>query len=315
MGKSGGSSPPPRDLGKEISQILGQEPALLASEGTYSPQRIGLGLSNLDLALNGSSGGTRTVYDDTPVQGFLNTRTGEFSTSMPNPRAGRGGREAWIPYTQRSQTARQVNVPAQRGLLSQYTDAASQLDTANNAANTINRTAAYNDLRNLNPGQAQLYDLLNSTATTGLQAGSRLLPEDAYRISQSVRGDFANRGLAASDPAQLQEALQLYGGGQQLLQQRMGMANDVAQLGSSLYTMPAMTLAQRSDPSALLGFGSGYTNQPNILQQLGGYGSDLFNTNFNSQAASNINRANANNAAVSNGVAAAGTIATIAIAA
>lgn len=71
---------------------------------------------------------------------------------------------------------------------------------------------------------------MGTDASQQLALGSRLAPEDAYRISQGVRGSFANRGLGNSNPAQLEEALQLFGGGEALRNQRESYAGSTANL-------------------------------------------------------------------------------------
>lgn len=313
MGKESPAPAPPRDLAKEISQILSQGPSLLASEQALSPQQTGLDLSNLNLALYGTPAGQRQVMEQVPVDGWINTRTGVTTTTLPPNARQRGGRpeggNEWTKTTIYQAAPKMVDQPAQEGLLSMY----GKLLPQTQAWNTQSRQAAMSDLRALNPGQASLYDLLNQSATQGLKAGSTLAPEDTWKITNSVRSNWANRGVGNAPSAQLDEALQLFGGGQQLLQQRQNTAGQVAQLGSQLYTTPAMTFAQQTSPETLLGYGSQYGQQANILQQLGGYGSDLFNTNFNAQNANNINAANAHNAGVSNTAQIAGSIAAAAL--
>lgn len=81
-----------------------------------------------------------------------------------------------------------------------------------------------------NPELMALRRQMGTDAIQQLALGSRLSPEDAYRISQAVRGSFANRGLGNSNPAQLEEALQLFGGGEALRGQRQSYTGNTANL-------------------------------------------------------------------------------------
>lgn len=320
----GAKSPPPRDLAQEISSILSQGPALLRSEQSLSPEQVGLDLSNLELALYGTPAGTRTLTNQVPEAGWLNTQTGQFSATdpaldpanaFPNKGGGQGmgraGQPTWIPYTRQTAQTQTVDTPAQRGLYDLLQSGTERFGQIQNEANTASRTATYNDLRRLNPGQASLYDLLTADAAAGIKAGDRLTPEETFNTVNPVRANWAARGLGNSAPGQLDEAVNLVTAGRGVGQQRRGNAASTAQLGNQLYTAPALAFAPDTTGGAqnFLGYGGGYGQQPNILQQLGGYGSDLFNTNFNAEAASNISKANARNA---NTQAAVGTALTVA---
>lgn len=158
-------------------------------------------------------------------------------------------------------------------------------------------------VRGVNPGQTGLLDQLTRTASTNLAAGTTLLPSDVNNITNSVRGDWANRGLGVSAPAQLDEALQLYGGGQQTLAARQAAAGSAANLDQML-TNPAWALANSGQGSLASALG--------LTQFAGNYGAgagptlltpqemyDLFNTQFNATAASNL--AGQNNSAAIEG--------------
>lgn len=67
-------------------------------------------------------------------------------------------------------------------------------------------------------------------ASQQLALGNQLDPNDAYRISQSVRANYANRGLGRSNQADLSQALSLYGSGENLRAQRQGYAGNTANL-------------------------------------------------------------------------------------
>ena len=76
------------------------------------------------------------------------------------------------------------------------------------------------------PEQAALADTLTAQAQSGLNAGSRLTPEQQRMVEQQTRGSFAARGLAGSPTAGLSEAVrsQMSAAGlqQQRQQQAMG---------------------------------------------------------------------------------------------
>lgn len=323
MGKSSPSAAPPRDLGNEIAQILGQQGNLIGSETAYSPGQIGLDLSNLDLALNGQAAGQRLVPVNSTTTAWRNTKTGQISSTNPFDSQGAGtrgfaGRDGgrvngkpsdWQQFDQITTTQQMQDRPAQAGLIQQYGNLLPQTQ----AWNSQSRQNTVNDIRSMNPGQASLYDLLNQSATQGLKAGSTIAPGDSWKITNGVRSSWANRGVGNAPSAQLDEALQLFGGGQQLLQQRQQTAGNVAQLGNQLYNMPALTFAQQTSPQELMGYGAQYGQQPSILQQLGGYGSDLFNTNFNADQSNRNATANANNATTAGATTAAVTIAAAAL--
>ena len=159
--------------------------------------------------------------------------------------------------------------------------------------------AAANAVAGINPQQSALIQQLGQTAGTQLDAGTQLLPSDVNRITQGVRGDWASRGLGASAPSQLDEALQLEGSGQQLLAQREAAAGQAAN-AEQLITGPALGLltGQSQAPmfgQSLLGAGMGLGERAgaNLTSPAQSY--DIFNTAYNARAAANI--AAANNAA------------------
>jgi hypothetical protein len=178
----------------------------------------------------------------------------------------------------------------------------------NATANSATRKANANDVANIgpdyinalkksNPGQADLTDALTRTATDQLNLGDMLDPRTTNRITSGVRADWANRGMGDTDPAQFDEALNLIGGGQGLLQSREAAAGDAAKLDASLYEDPmlaAMGISSSAPAEAgTVASGAG----PTLFPQNQSY--DLFNTAYNANAAASI--ANANNAAAVKG--------------
>lgn len=193
------------------------------------------------------------------------------------------------------------------GLVTDYSGLINPLSSATSSANTLARSAGINDVSNLgaaaagavgavNPGQAALTTQLENTAATNLAAGATPLPSDVTRITQQVRGDWANRGLGDSAPAQLDEALQLYGSGQQALAGREAAAGSAIQAGQNI-TLPALSLAtqQSSIPGQAQSFLGGASSLagnagPTLIPTSTAY--DALSTTYNAQAAANITGAN-----------------------
>lgn len=303
------SSPPPRDLGNEINQILSQGSTLQQSREQLSPGQTGLDLSNLELSLLGGPGQTTTTYGNSVVarKGYYDANGNPLSKDQV--RAMTPAQRVGISYKNAGEFLRlptgTSTSPARRGLLDLYTN---EIQPALRRGNAATSTANYADLRNLNPGVTALYDALQSDAEKGLKLGTRLDPESVNRITTGVRGDWAGRGVGNALPAGLDEALQLNAGGQDLLQRRRGTAAGVAQLGQDLYTLPALNLTSGAGGQSFLSGAGGYAKQPSILDSLGGYGSNLFGGNFDKDAQNRVNSANAANANTQLGMRAAGAI-------
>lgn len=120
-------------------------------------------------------------------------------------------------------------------------------------SNTVSREAglvdlaalgpeAYGNIRSINPAQSSLMDALNANAMDQLGLGTVLDPNQLDWINNSVLGEWSNRGLGTSSPAQLAAALQATVGGQDLLQRRQSNALAVAGANQSFYTDPVMRL-------------------------------------------------------------------------
>lgn len=260
MGKDSPSAPPPRDLSGEINQILSQGPAMLRSQTQLAPGYTSLQLGQMGSYLNGT--------------------------------------------------------PSAPGALSLYSGALPQITAANSAANTAARTATGLDIgslgpqftsaiKSLNPGGAGIMDQLTKTATEGVNAGNTLTPAQQAALNNSVRSAQGARGISYGPASAYQEVLQNSQYGDQLQQQRQQQGASVAQLGNYMYSAPALaaltgTGAPVGQAQGFLGSSGGVANNGNTFATLGGYASDLNNTNYNAQAAQNINAANANNAEMGN---------------
>lgn len=194
------------------------------------------------------------------------------------------------------------------GLLSDVAGAAptaAALNTYGTASNVGNVAelgpAAAAAVRNLNPGQSALYDQLTKTVSTDLAAGSQVDPATANRITTQVRGDWASRGLGTSAPAQLDEALQFFGSGQNLLTQREQAAQGAVQTGNTL-TAPALALTTSNagipgQATDLVSAGANFGSQAGPTLIPGSTAYDTFNTAYNARAAAQIAGAN-NQAAI-----------------
>jgi hypothetical protein len=209
------------------------------------------------------------------------------------------------------ENAAQWNPRFQQLGLDMYSQAVPSINNVLNQANSATRASTMSDLANyggqgvdairgMNPGQTSIYDTLVSRAQSQLAAGNRLTPNQTYSAANSVRSDWANRGFDRNTlPAQLDEAVALSRTGDNVEQQRQQFAAGVANMGNEFYTRPAMgsVLGSGSDAGNVMGqFNAG---TPDTFNSLMGYGSDLFNTNYNADAAARIatgnNRINAIN--------------------
>lgn len=165
--------------------------------------------------------------------------------------------------------------------------------------------AAADAVRGINPGASALTDELTQTASSQLAAGTQLAPADANRITQSVRSDWSNRGLGTSAPAQLDEAVQLAAGGQNVLVQRESAAAGAVSANDWI-TNPSLALTTGTSAApvagaALEGGASALATGagPTLVSPAQNY--DLLNTTYNATAASQLARAN-NTAGIEGGL-------------
>lgn len=220
----------------------------------------------------------------------------------------------------------------QPGYLSLYAnDVIPAITGAQTTANTATRTADINDLSTLgpaaltaikgaNPGGSALMDSLTKTATDQLNLGTQLDPATLGQINNAVNTNWSNRGLGTSAPAELDQALQLYGGGQNLLAQREGEASTVAGENQSFYTNPVLAmLGQTSNaPNAgqtltSTGTAVGSSALPTIFPTSDA--SSLFSTALNQNSAASIAQGNQNAALCGAGASGGAALGAAAIAA
>lgn len=168
------------------------------------------------------------------------------------------------------------------GYLDLYGATVPELSRVQSTANTDARKANLNDLstlapgvltalRNANPGEANLMDLITQSATEQMQLGTQLDPNQMAEINRMVLGNWSNRGLGTSNPAQLDEALQYFAGGQDLLNRRTQTATNAVNLNQQTYSDPLMAMLGLTSNApgagqALTATGAGYGSaQPSIV--------------------------------------------------
>lgn len=231
----GSDAPSSGKLGRDASRA-GQHalstalPNWLAFNQAYDPQFAALGSANLESLLFGGPARQHNV---------------QFYDSKGNP-------NRVLSY----------NLPEQRGLLDIIEAAAPRLGNITSAARAQS-TADNIGLMEQNLGRAQefyrasdpdlmaLREALTRSATTSLNAGSRLLPEDAARITRGVRGDWATRGLGMAAPAQLEEAVQLAVAGETMRGNRLQSAGQALGMLSATQPDYARFILGLGDDSAL----------------------------------------------------------------
>jgi hypothetical protein len=121
-------------------------------------------------------------------------------------------------------------------------------------------------------------DSLVSNANSELNAGADLDPGLARVSQQATRAAQAARGLGNGPGDAMQESMAMTQFGNQLRQQRQQNAAGVADLGTRLFTAPAMSLLGSAAPSIIPGSQS----------------YDVFNTAYNAKASADIANQNAN---------------------
>lgn len=167
-------------------------------------------------------------------------------------------------------------------------------------------------------GNSDILTTLNSQANAGLNSGGQLSAQEERAADQTSRSAFSDRGTLFGNQsigsellnrdamvrARQQQAQQFAAGVQGLNQQQNDFTGRAAQIFGT----------QLSDPfQAILGRSSGAGGGGNGNQQMIGtgarlfnptdpYAADIYNSNFNAQAANNIASANAQNAGTSTAI-------------
>lgn len=146
-------------------------------------------------------------------------------------------------------------------------------------------------------GNANLLRLLTQEAESGLQAGAGMDPSLRDEVSQGVRAAQAARGFGFGAPDAVTEAFARGRQGEALRQARFQRAAQTAGINAATGGDPFMALLGR--PSQTLGMMPGLANQASgynpgmLFNPESGYAQDVFNTNYNADAAARIAEANA----------------------
>lgn len=146
-------------------------------------------------------------------------------------------------------------------------------------------------------GSAPLLDLLNAQAQEELAAGADLDPSLEREISQGVRAGQAARGMGWGQPDVVTEAYSRGARGEELRRGRRNFAANVVGLNQAVSGDPLMAILGR--PSQTAAMTPGVAGQAagmspgNIFSPESGYASDVYNTNFNADAAARIASGNA----------------------
>jgi len=268
----------------------------------------------------------------TKIKGYQPATAGGNVLRIPRPGSGQGPLEFSDPYAG-------ANTPSQTP---GYHPGTVALTTA---ANTAQRGADIGDVAAFGPAataaflkanpflasgltnlltrtqDSPILQTLNRNAMDALAANGALSPQEERAATQQARESLAAKGLLTSTPAAVAEVLnrdaltrqrqsaaqQFASGVQGLNQNQSDLVGRAAQIFSTTLSDPFQAILGR--PSGSGAGGGGYPQQigtgARLFDPMNAYASDLYNTNYNSQAATNIANANAqaagNNAAIGAG--------------
>tara|TARA_S200002703_G_scaffold17339_2_gene14318 strand:- start:403 stop:1239 length:837 start_codon:yes stop_codon:yes gene_type:complete len=195
----------------------------------------------------------------------------------------------------------------ENGLLNTLSEANPQLSAIENQANTAAREAQIADVERLgsraveaikgaNPEAARLQDLLTQRATDQMSTQGVLDPELRREYQQSIRGAQSARGMGYGARDIAEEAAFSSLQADQLRRGRESFASSVASLNAATQQDPFLAvLGRQGTPvnTAMGAAGMGQAFNPGqMFNPESAYASDLYNTNYNAQAAANIASAN-----------------------
>jgi len=292
LGGGSAQAPTPRNLTNEMLQtISGFEqtaPRQFALNQTYEPLYTGLGLDNSRLNLYG--------YDD---QSGHHPGTLELNRTSTN-----------------YQRAGDINDVLQLGPASYAAFLQANPDLAYGIGQLRSRMTDTPILR-----------ALNSQAQAGLDSGGQLSPQEVRALNQQTRAGFSARGnvmgnqslgaeLLSRDAAvrqRQQQAQQLASSVQGLNQAQNDFVGRGTQIFGSTLSDPFMAVLGRSSGAAGSGAGAGAGTTPigantRLFDPLNPYAEDLYNTNYNAQAAANIANSNQSSAQTNALIGAGGTL-------
>ena len=208
----------------------------------------------------------------------------------------------------------------QRGLFDAYTQQIGPgLSALDRQASTAQREADIADvsrlgpqvresMRALNPEQTALLDSLNQQTLGDVQAGYNLPSGLRDVVNQSTRSGQAARGLGYGPSDAYAETLAQSDAANQWRNQNLNRGMQMAGVNAATQTDPYMAILGRSatTPGAamgLLGQGQGFGAQSagvyDRFDPNNAYAQDLYNTNYNAQAARKIGIGNTQAAAAS----------------
>lgn len=175
-------------------------------------------------------------------------------------------------------------------------------------------------------GPTRLSEALEALAFEELQAGRSLTGRQRRDTEQASRAAFSARGLAMSNPAAVDEITALNDAGDRRLRERLALASAVDQMqfgqeqanranrlnvanmmqrtGSdpfqAILGRPGQSLALASNQQA--GAGNLAASQRGMVNPFNAYASDLYNTNYNAEAAARIASSNNMGAIIGGGL-------------
>lgn len=207
-------------------------------------------------------------------------------------------------------------VTGEGGVVPTITRASGTLGTAQNQATRTQRQADVTDLtqyagnvgtayRSANPEHTAqmtaLYDRTSSDLNAdGLTAYEKRIATNAVRQAQSARGF----GVGQNDALEEAVALEAYDNNRR--QQRIGNALNVAQADSLVDPWNVLGNRSTATAQAASAYGQGSSvyglSGMRLFDPYNSYASDLYNTNYNAQAAANIASANNSQAAMMGGM-------------
>lgn len=149
-------------------------------------------------------------------------------------------------------------------------------------------------LRGVNPQQQELMDELNQQVLEELRYGGDLDPELRRQIQQEVRSGQVARGVGLGRADIFEEAATLGRAGVAMRDRRRGQAASTIALNQQTQGDPFLALLGR--PSQTVGMAGGVAQgvPSGMFQPFTAYGADLFNTNYNAEAAAKIAKYNTN---------------------
>lgn len=178
---------------------------LFTLNSAMQPAYLGLGANNLQSMLFGSPGGQQTVRVGAGRPDSQGNFSKYYSFQLDTPQSP-GLFDLYGQAIPRLQGLQDQGVAGQLGMLNKY----------------LPQAQAYQ--QQANPELEALRKALGLAANRQVAMGGTLDPTMRNAITSGVRADWANRGLGQTMPAQLNEALQLYGGGEALRNNRLNTA-------------------------------------------------------------------------------------------